>query len=210
MENRAYSLIQVKEMSDDKRMIRGIATSPRPDRVGDVIESAGIKVASDIPLFLYHEHTMIVGRAKFGKPTSAGTPFEASIPNVIEAGTLKDRVDEAWQMVKYNLITAVSVGFKPVAEKIERLKNGGLRFLEVEVLELSLVPVPMHPEAVIAQYKSMSDENFVRLFTESIDREHLPSAGHGVSAGEAPGANALASRKAHPGPVKLIKRKYER
>lgn len=207
MNNRAYSLIEVKELNDEKRVLRGIATSPRPDRIGDIVEPLGVKVAADIPLFLYHEHTQIVGRAKFGKPTVKGIPFEASIPNVIEEGTLKNRVDEAWQMVKYNLITAVSIGFKPVAEKIERLKSGGLRFVECEVLELSLCPVPMHPEAVIEQFKSMSDESFVRLF--SIDREHLPSAGNGVSAGGTPGADALAKPKAaFRGPVKLIPRKY--
>lgn len=204
MENRAFSLIEVKELRDDQRIIRGIATTPRPDRVGDVVEPMGVKVAGNIPLFLYHEHKLIVGRAKFGQATEKGIPFEAHIPNVTEAGTLKDRVDEAWQMVKYSLITAVSIGFRAVADKTERLKSGGLRFLESEVLELSLVPVPAQPDAVIQQFKSMSDESFVRLL--SIDRAHLPSAG--LRAGEAPGADALATRKAAPrGPVKLIPRK---
>lgn len=161
MQNRAYSLIHTKELNDEKRMLRGIATTPRVDRVGDIVEPLGIKVAADIPLFLYHDHKMIVGRAKFGKATKDGIPFEASIPDVPEHGALKARLDEAWQLVKYGLITAVSIGFKTFADKVERLKGGGLRFLETEVYELSLVPVPAQSEAIIQQFKSISDEDFI-------------------------------------------------
>lgn len=64
--------------------------------MGDIVEPLGVKVAKDIPLFLYHNHEKVVGRAYFGKATKKGIPFEASIPNVAEAGALKDRVDEAW------------------------------------------------------------------------------------------------------------------
>jgi HK97 family phage prohead protease len=151
---RAYSLLTVKDFSDEQRVIRGIATSPRPDRVGDVVEPMGVSVAADIPLFLYHDSKKTVGRARFGKPTKDGIPFEATLPKVTEAGALKDRVDEAWQMVRYGLITAVSIGFRVLNSKVESLKDGGLRFLETEVMELSLVPVPAQPDAVIQSVKS--------------------------------------------------------
>ena len=33
MENRAYSVLEIKSVDDDAREIRGIATTPAPDRV---------------------------------------------------------------------------------------------------------------------------------------------------------------------------------
>jgi HK97 family phage prohead protease len=151
---RAYSLIESKDFDDDQRVIRGIATSPTVDRQGDIVEMDGVRVASDIPLFLYHDGRLTVGRARFEKPTRKGIPFEARIPKVIEEGTLKLRVDEAWQMVRYGLITAVSIGFRVLQDGWESLKDGGMRFTATEVMELSLVPVPAQPEAVIQSIKS--------------------------------------------------------
>jgi uncharacterized protein len=152
--DRAYSVIDIKSMDDEERVIRGIATTPTPDRVKDVIEPMGAKFGRDLPLFMHHDSRLIVGRAVFGKPSADGIPFEARLPRIAEAGSLRDRVDEAWQSVKYRLITGVSIGFKPVRDKIEQLKTGGLRFLESEILELSLVPIPMNSEAVITQFRS--------------------------------------------------------
>lgn len=152
--NRAYSLLEVKGIDEERRVIRGMATTPTPDRVNDIIEPLGAKFADDLPLFMHHDSRLVVGRTVFKRATSKGIPFEARLPIIKEAGALRDRVEEAWQSVVYKLITGVSIGFKPIADKIEQLKNGGLRFLECEILELSLVPVPMNAEAVITQYRS--------------------------------------------------------
>jgi len=37
--NRAYSLIEIKSVNEESRVIRGVATTPSTDRMGDVIES---------------------------------------------------------------------------------------------------------------------------------------------------------------------------
>lgn len=177
--NRAYALLNIKGLDDEQRVIRGIATTPTPDRVGDSVDQYGVTVADDIPLFLYHDSTQTVGRVKFGKPTKEGIPFEARIPKVNEPGRLKDRLDEAWQMVRHGLINAVSIGFRPLENAIEQLKAGGLRFLKTEVLELSLVPVPAQPEAVIQGWKSMSQDAHESLIKQvkNIDQKHLAAKG---------------------------------
>jgi hypothetical protein len=184
--NRAYSVFEVKDFDDEKRIIRGMATTPTPDRTGDIVEPLGVTAMETIPLFLYHDSRLTVGTVRLGKPTKKGIPFEANIPKIVEAGSLRDRVDEAWQMVKYKLIAAVSIGFKPVYEKIEQLKNGGLRFVESEVLELSLVPIPMNSEATITQIKSLdtamraasgeSHKGGVKLITSPASRETKSAA----------------------------------
>lgn len=115
-------------------------------------------------------------------------------------------------MVKYSLITAVSIGFRSLRDKIELLDDGGMRFLESEVLELSLVPVPAQPDAVIQTFKSMSDDEFIR----ACGGEPIESAkGHDdddAAKSEAdakeksPGETGTQTKVAKRGPVKLIKR----
>lgn len=153
--DRAYSLFEVKGLDEERRVLRGMATTPTADRVGDIVEPLGLKFAESLPLCLHHDHRLVVGRVSFSKATSAGLPFTAQLPNVVEEGALRDRVNEAWQMVKYKLIAGVSIGFKPVASAIERLATGGMRFKEGEIFELSLVPVPANAEATISYVKSL-------------------------------------------------------
>jgi len=156
---RAYSIVQnIKAMEEgDERVIRGMATTPSVDRMGDIVEPMGVQVAGDIPLFLYHDSGQTVGRAKLGKATKDGIPFEARLPLVKEMGRLRDRVDEACQMLKYRLITGVSIGFNVLDDAYELMKDGGTRFLKTEVLELSLVPIPANSQALITTVKSICE-----------------------------------------------------
>lgn len=152
---RAYSLLNFKSLSDEKRTLSGVATTPTPDRVRDVVEPAGMIQRAPINLYLHHKHFLPVGHVEFGRPTKTGIPFEASIPDVAEQGVVRERVNEAWHSVKYRLLQAVSIGFAPIEDQIERLKSGGLRFLKWEMLELSLVGVPANPDALVNAFKSM-------------------------------------------------------
>lgn len=199
---RAYAFMETKEASDDKRVIRGIATSATVDRMGDIIEMEGVSVAADIPLFLYHDSTKTVGRARLEKPTKKGIPFEAKLPNVTEEGLLKDRVDEAWQMCRYGLITAVSIGFS--ASEYSFIEGGGVRFLDVEILELSLVPVPAQPDAVIQSVKAHDPAARSALIKQikSADTALLAASGReqGGASGRdlSPGASGI-RKSAHRG-----------
>jgi len=149
--------LEIKGFDEASHTIKGMATTPGPDRTGDIIEPLGAKFAKEIPLFLYHDSRLQVGTVKLGPANKSGVPFEATLPNVVEAGALKTRVEEAWHMLKYGLLKTVSVGFISIGDSVERLKSGGLRWLETEILELSLVPVPMNPEAEISYIKSIDE-----------------------------------------------------
>lgn len=153
--NRAYSVLSVKAVDDEKRVIRGIASTPSPDRMGDVVEPLGAKFKTPMPLLWQHQHDKPVGLVEFAQPNKDGIPFEARLPEIAEPGVLKDRVDEAWQSVKAGLVAAVSIGFQAIPEQVERLKSGGLRFKEWEWLELSLVTIPANAEATITAIKSI-------------------------------------------------------
>ena len=151
--HRAYSILTINKVDAATRKIRGIASTPEPDRVGDVVEPLGAKFAAELPLLLHHKRETPVGVARFFPPTAAGITFEAELPDIDTPGPLKDEVDRAWSSILHKLIRGVSIGFKPI--EMEPLKTGGLRFLKSEILELSLVTVPAHQSATFAVIKSL-------------------------------------------------------
>jgi HK97 family phage prohead protease len=139
--------------------IKGIASTPTADRVGDIVEPLGARFKTPMPLLWQHDHKQPVGQLTFAKPEKSGIPFEGRIPVVKEAGRLKDRIDEAIHSLKYGLVTAVSIGFNAVEGAIEALKGGGYRYKEWDWLELSLVTIPANSEAVIQAVKSIDQEH---------------------------------------------------
>lgn len=191
-EHRAYSYFEVKSVNEDRRIIRGIATTPRPDRVGDVVEPLGVKFKNPMPFLWQHDHKKPIGEVKFDQPTAAGITFEAEIPIINEPGTLKDRVDEAWQSIKLGLVRAVSIGFSPV--EYNHIENGGIRITKSEVLELSAVTIPAQPDAVMTSIKNM-DASGIALI-KSFDKG-LPAA-TGKTAPEAKKSLGAAGKKTNP------------
>lgn len=150
---RAYSFLTVKSVDDDERVIEGVATTPSPDRMGDIVEPLGVKFKNPLPLLHQHRSDQPVGTVRFAKPTKDGINFRAQLPRIEEPGPLKDRVDTAWGEVKAGLVRAVSIGFRDL--EFSRMEDGGRRFIETEVLELSLVTIPANSDATIQVVKSI-------------------------------------------------------
>lgn len=171
--NRMYSVLTVKAVEEDQRVIRGVATTPTPDRVGDIVEPLGVKFQNPMPLLHQHDHDRPIGTVVFDAPTKDGITFTARLPKIAEPGPLKDRVDTAWGEVKAGLVRAVSIGFRALEDGYEFMKGGGVRFLKTEVLELSLVTVPANADAVITAVKS-------------IDAQLLAATGKGPRASDRP------------------------
>lgn len=154
MLKRAYSFLHVKDVNGDKRIITGTATTPTPDRMGDIVEPLGVSFKNPLPLLLYHNSQKPVGWVKFAKPTADGIQFEASLPKVDEPGAVRDRIEEAWTSIKTGLLAGVSIGFRAIEEAYNK-ETSGFRFLKSEVLELSLVAIPAQPDARIDTIKSL-------------------------------------------------------
>lgn len=150
---RAYSSLIIKAVDEEKRTIRGIATTPAVDRVGDIVEPLGVKFTNPMAFLWQHDAHQPIGTVKFDKPTKDGITFEAEIPTIAEDGKLKDRIDEAWQSIKIGLVRAVSIGFRAVEYAF--LDEGGIRFIKSEVFELSAVTIPAQPEAIMTSIKNM-------------------------------------------------------
>ena len=59
--NRAYSILDIKSIDNDQRIIEGIASTPTADRVGDVVVSTGAKFSLPMPLLWQHDSKSPIG-----------------------------------------------------------------------------------------------------------------------------------------------------
>lgn len=188
--NRMYSVLTVKAVEEEQRIIRGVATTPNPDRVGDIVEPLGVRFKNPMPLLHQHDHDKPVGSVTFDKPTAEGITFEAKLPMIEEVGPLRDRVETAWGEIKAGLVRAVSIGFRVI--EYSWMDDGGIRFLSSEVLELSLVSVPANADAVISTIKS-------------IDRPMLAATGKEPGAADRPVRPGASGKSIKPVSLNLKK-----
>lgn len=166
--NRAYSQFTVKAVDEDARTIEGIATTPKTDRVGDIVEPEGAAFTLPIPLLWQHDSRAPIGHVNTAKVSKDGISIKAQLVQISEPGTLKDRLDEAWQSIKSGLVRGLSIGFRPLkSENIDDDNESYFapqRFLEWDWLELSAVTIPANADASITSIKS-ADEPFLRAAT---------------------------------------------
>lgn len=152
---KAYSLLQVKSFDAEQRIIKGIASTPSPDRSDDIVDPQGAKFALPIPFLWQHMHSQPIGEVTEAVVTDKGIEVTVQIAKIEEEGKLKDRVDEAWQSIKSGLVKGLSIGFRGITvEDIPR--SWGLHFKEWEWFELSAVTVPANAEASITEIKTIS------------------------------------------------------
>ncbi|HFN5073962.1 TPA: phage major capsid protein [Pseudomonas aeruginosa] len=174
--NRAYSTLEVKALDDEKRVITGIASTPSPDRMQDVVEPKGAQFKLPIPFLWQHNHDEPIGHVTDAKVTQKGIEVSVQLTQVEEPGKLKDRLDEAWQSIKSGLVRGLSIGFS--AKEFEQIPGSwGLRFLSWEWFELSAVTIPANAEATITSVKSIDREQRAALGIKSVPVVRITPAG---------------------------------
>lgn len=189
--NRAYSLLTVKSVDEEKRIIRGVATTPAVDRVGDIVEPLGVTFKNPLPLLWQHKHDKPIGTVIFDTPTADGITFTAELPVIAEAGALRDRIEEAWQSIKSMLVRAVSIGFRAV--EYSWMDDGGIRFIKTEVFELSAVTIPANEQALITDTSKALDQRTLSVI-KSFDKDAPAATGRPERpAKDAPGASGKAT-----------------
>lgn len=161
---RAYSTLELKSVDEDARVIRGVASTPEPDRMGDVVVPEGAEFELPLPLLWHHRSDQPIGHVTDAKVTKKGIEIVAQIARVADAGKLKDRIDEAWQTIKSGLVKGLSVGFKALEhEPLNKTETddpwelifGPKKFTKWLWLELSAVTIPANAGASINQIKAI-------------------------------------------------------
>jgi HK97 family phage major capsid protein/HK97 family phage prohead protease len=155
---RAYSLLTVKSVDDDQRIIEGIASTPEPDRQGDIMDPKGAMFSLPLPLLYQHRQGEPIGHVIAATVTDAGIEVRAQIAK----GVLPE-IDKAWALIKAGLVRGLSIGFR-MKEAAFIKDTGGYRVTKWDWLELSAVTIPANADANIQTIKSL-------------DAEHLAASG---------------------------------
>lgn len=192
--NRAYSTLELKAVDDTggKRRFTGIASTVSTDRMSDIVEPKGMQAKLPAPLLWQHDSDEPIGWVVATRVSDTAIEVDCEVANIPEPGTLKDRLDEAWQSMKSGLVRGLSIGFNPI--ETARIEGTyGMRFLAWELLELSAVTIPANADCSIQTIKSIDSR--LRAASGSAQRA-------AVRLIQTPGASGTAKRKS----VQLIPR----
>ncbi|WP_244138741.1 phage major capsid protein [Burkholderia sp. BCC1640] len=147
--NKAFSRFEVKTLDDGTRMLKGIASTPTPDRVGDTVVPEGIRFKTPFPLLWQHDPSKPIGTVNKMTVTAAGAEVEATIA---PPGTAA-YIDEAYNLIKAGLVPGLSIGFRPLDAVYDKA-TGGFLIKSCELFELSAVTIPANADAAVQSIKA--------------------------------------------------------
>ena len=141
--------LETKVLADDAGLVSGIAWKfGAADRVGDMIEpGAFAKAALPLPMLFGHDANDPVGTWDQAVEKSDGLHLTGKL--------LVDEVERAREvraLVRSGAVRGISIGF--VTRKASTRPDGGRTIKALELLEASLVTIPMHPGARVTSAKS--------------------------------------------------------
>ncbi|WP_430251711.1 HK97 family phage prohead protease [Neorhizobium sp. DAR64860/K0K1] len=147
---RAY--FETKIAATDSGEITGLAWPfGSPDRVGDIIEPGSFKgVSLPLPMLFGHDLNDPIGVWSTASEDGAGL----QVKGTLLIGDVA-RAREVHALVKSGAVKGLSVGF--VTKKALARKGGGRTISALELIEVSLVTVGMHPGARVTSAKSAID-----------------------------------------------------
>ncbi|HGM5351265.1 TPA: phage major capsid protein [Serratia marcescens] len=174
--NRACTLMKVKAINEDERVITGIASTPSPDRDGDILEPDGAKFRNDTPFLWQHDRSQPIGSCT-PKMVKEGLQITAKLvkPTPDMPSQLVARLDEAWSSIKSGLVKGLSIGFRPI--EYSYIDDAGIRFISWDLLEVSAVTIPANAECSIQTVKSYDRQLLAASGTEQPVVKAKPTAG---------------------------------
>lgn len=157
-----------------KRQIRVTAASGKADRVGDIVQVAGIRLENykKNPIVLYgHDH--------FGLPIARAVEMGVvggKLEMVFEFADAETYAfaDTVYRLVKKGFLKGVSIGARVLEAEYLRDDDErviGRQYNELELLEVSVVAIPADSKALITAVKSgaVSEAEFEEYLAKSLD-----------------------------------------
>jgi len=152
--------------AEESRTLRFIGSTETPDRAEDIVSVAGWEVKNYLknPIVLWAHRNDIppIAKAKsvYIDERAKALVFDIDFPKVEDISDPANPsehalfVDTIYRMCKAGLLNAVSVGFRGIEVNPREDQNGpmymrGSKFKRQELLELSVVPVPANPDALV-------------------------------------------------------------
>lgn len=164
---------QVKSIDVENRIVKFIGTKETKDRTGDIVEVNGWELDNyqKNPVFLWDHNPSIppIGRALSIVKEGLGLVFSIEFAKK----EVNEFADTIFKLFKEGFLNAVSVGFIPKQYDVIRDSVTedivGLRFTRQELLELSAVSIPAHPDALSFNGDKEMSEAYQRLMTKSME-----------------------------------------
>ena len=175
------TLLGTIEPVADSRAIRFTISTESQDRQGDIIEAKGWKLDS------FRRNPVVLWSHDYSQPPIAkATDLQVVDGRLVATAefipaSISPFAETIYQMVKGGYLNGTSVGFKPIKVRpIDPEKTGleaafgGVRFVEQELLEFSVVPIPANPEALVEARAAGIDVEPVLAWAEDILADHSP------------------------------------
>ncbi len=149
---------------NDVLKIGGFANASTKDRGNEIIMPdawrKGIKNYQKNPVVLFnHDMSKPIGTVTAIKVSDEGLYIEADISSAAE------RLYGTQTLIKDGALKAFSVGFYPLKGKKDTATDT-LYITEVELLENSIVSVPMNQDSIFSVIKSMDEEGRTKFLSE--------------------------------------------
>jgi len=140
--------LKARITTDEAGTITGLAWPfGSPDQVGDLIEKGAFKFPSKLPMLFAHDQAQAIGVWDSIEETPEGLTVKGRLfVNDVS------RAREVRALVKEEAVTGLSIGF--VTRKSTPRRDGGRTITALDLHEISVVPVPMHPGARVTSAKA--------------------------------------------------------
>jgi HK97 family phage prohead protease len=133
-----------KGTGPNNRVRRFVISTGAVDRDNDTIDPAGWQLDH------YRMNPVVLWAHDYNQlPLAKALSVNIEGPTLVATAEFADHLmaDTVLRMIDGGFLRATSVGFKP-KKAVQNVARGGYDFIEQELLEFSVVPVPANPEAV--------------------------------------------------------------
>ena len=173
-----FQLKDIREDTDNNlSFVSGlISTFGNTDRDGDtILKGAFSKSLKDyksrkktIPILLSHDKSLQLG----GVPPTQLKETDEGLEMTDGALDMNlERSRDTTSLLKNKFAHSFSFGFRANVKQVELKDDGGLLFKEVELFEISIVPVPADKEAVVTNLKELKDALNLKSLKEKVTLE---------------------------------------
>ncbi|MGR3639097.1 HK97 family phage prohead protease [Alterinioella nitratireducens] len=141
--------VETKLYAGDEGAIEGLAWPfDKPDRIGDMIEKGAFAGAAlPLPMLFGHDMNDPIGVWDAAEEREDGLHLKGRLL----VGEVA-RAREVAALVRSGAVRGISIGFRTI--KAANRSGGGRTIRQLELLEASIVAIPMHPGAKVTSAKS--------------------------------------------------------
>lgn len=158
--------LEVKFSVEDSGSVFGIAWPfGLPDQSGDLIQKGAFgTLAGPIPMLWAHDQAQVIGKWDSLAEDASGLKVKGSL-NLEVA-----KAREVHSLMKTGAVSGLSIGFR--TKSAEPRRGGGRTIKALDLKEISIVAIPMHPDARVITVKSASaEESEKKMETEEIQKK---------------------------------------